>query len=61
MGVFRVRGYFKMGKNPRQPFSIEVEAGNEAEAKEKIYCLLGSRHHCKRSLIKIEEVRLLNA
>jgi len=39
-----------------QPFKKEVNALNEKNAIEKIYCDLGSKHRVKRNKIIIEKV-----
>lgn len=53
--IFRIQGKFMMG-NDLKPFTRELKATNEEEIKEKIYAEFGSKHHIKRSKIKIEEI-----
>ncbi len=55
--LYEVRGIFRMAPRTWQKFTKLVEAGNEEEAREKTYSLLGSNHKVKRIHIKIEEVR----
>ncbi len=52
---FIIRGRFLMGEK-MQPFKKEVNALNEKNAIEKIYCDLGSKHRVKRNKIIIEKV-----
>ncbi len=53
--IFRIQGKFMMG-NDLKPFTRELKATSEEEIKEKIYSEFGSKHHIKRSKIKIEEI-----
>ncbi len=55
MKVFKVNGKFRMGRRRTdwQPFSKEVIADSEEEAKENLYSLLGSKHRVKRTNIKV--------
>ncbi|WP_457615371.1 50S ribosomal protein L18Ae [Methanopyrus sp.] len=55
--VFEVRGTFRMGDEPRQPFTRQVPATSEEEALEKVYSDLGSEHGVNRTEIEIEDVR----
>ena len=52
---FRFTGYWMKGSR-KMKFTKEVEAPNEKLATEKLYSLLGSNHHVKRSKIVIEGV-----
>lgn len=56
MKPFKIQGYFKMGSVSRQPFTREILAKNKAEAKEKIYSNLGSRHKIRRTQIDIQTI-----
>lgn len=56
---FIISGKFKMGGIKAQPFKREVEAKDAAVAKEKVFCELGSTHHCPRRFIKIEKIEEL--
>jgi len=51
--IFRIQGKFETG-NSLKPFTRELKATNEEEIKERIYSEFGSKHHIKRSKIKIE-------
>ncbi len=55
--VFEVRGTFRMGDEPRQPFRKQVAATREEEALEKVYSELGSEHRVSRTEIRIEEIK----
>ncbi|MEO2241347.1 MAG: 50S ribosomal protein L18Ae [Euryarchaeota archaeon] len=55
--VFEVRGTFRMGDEPRQPFRKQVTATREEEALEKVYSELGSEHRVSRTEIRIEEIK----
>ncbi len=54
--IFRIQGKFMMGNNLK-PFTKELKATNEEDIKEKIYSEFGSKHHIKRSKVKIEEIK----
>ena len=53
---FLVSGIMDLGDEKRK-FTKEVEAGNEAAAKDSAYKVLGSCHGKKRSLIQITGVK----
>ena len=61
MKAFRATGSFKTGKFTWQKYSIEVAAIDEAGAAEKIMSDLGSRHKLKRTEIKIDDLKALQA
>lgn len=61
MKAFRATGSFKTGKFTWQKYSIEVAAIDEAGAAEKVLSDLGSRHKLKRTEIKIDELKALQA
>ena len=52
---FKIKGKFMMGET-MQPFTREINALNEKNAIEKIYCDLGSKHKTPRNKIIIEEI-----
>jgi len=54
--VFKIKGTFRMGDNPRQPFTRYVPATSDEEALEKLYSDLGSEHGVKRTEIEIHEI-----
>ena len=56
MKKYRLTGYFKMGTEFRQPFMKELAAESPAQAKERLFTLLGSKHSCVRRFIKIERI-----
>jgi len=55
MKAYRIKGMFLM-KNVWQPFSKEIAAENEEDAKEQIFSIMGSRHRVKRKMMKIESI-----
>jgi len=55
MKVFKVTGTFKMGTK-WMPFTKEFLVDTKAEAKERIYSDLGSKHRTERRYIKIETI-----
>lgn len=55
MVKFTVNGKIKIDGG--RPFSKEVEAKSEKDAKEKVYALFGSQNRLKRTKVKIEEVK----
>lgn len=58
---FEIQGSFRAQKigNVWQPFAKIVEGNSEKSAIERLFSLMGSKHGLKRSLIKIEGVKLL--
>jgi large subunit ribosomal protein LX len=53
---YRVEGTFQMDGDWR-PYAKVVSAPNEAQAKERIYTLLGSKHRLKRREIRVAKVQ----
>ncbi len=56
MKVYRVTGTFEMGHLRHQPFSKEVAADSEDQAREVLLSDLGSKHGTPRRRIVIEGV-----
>lgn len=54
--MYEIKGSYKEGKGWKS-FSKEVNAGSEDYAREKAYCLIGSKHNVRRKNIRIEEVK----
>jgi len=52
---YRVEGTFRMGGEWR-PYRKVITAPNEAQARERIYTLLGSKHRLKRREIRVGKV-----
>ncbi len=59
MKAFRATGSFRSRKN-EQPYTLDVVAENEAEAREKIYSNFGSRHGAPRRFIAIDSLTTIN-
>lgn len=59
MQVFRVQGTFPNGPN-RQPFTFDVVADDEVEARHRVYSNLGSRHRAPRRSIEIATVESID-
>jgi ribosomal protein L20A (L18A) len=57
---FKVEGDFQMGR-VRQHFVIEVAAGSESAAKDRVYATLGSRHGVNRRQVAISAAKALEA
>ncbi len=55
MQIYRVKGWFKQGLF-KQKFTRDLLATSEAQAKEKVYSEVGSRHKLTRNTVHIEEV-----
>jgi len=55
MSIYTVSGQFQ-SRGGFQAFTKEIEAENEALARERIYTTVGSQHNRKRTQIEIEEV-----
>ncbi len=52
---FRIRGQFRQGVE-WQIFTRELRALSEAQALERVYSEIGSKHKVKRNLIRISEI-----
>lgn len=52
---FTVKGEFKMG-DEWKPYSKIIAAPNEAQARERIFTIMGSKHRLKRQYVRIAEV-----
>ena len=61
MRGFRVTGAFLSVRMGKQPFCIEVAAESEAEAREHVVSVIGSRHKIKRWQVTLSEIKLLTA
>lgn len=57
--MFEVKGSFFDGKETKT-FSKKITAVNEGLARELAYCVIGSKHKCKRRNIKINAVNKLS-
>ncbi|HII76636.1 MAG: 50S ribosomal protein L18Ae [Methanoregulaceae archaeon PtaU1.Bin059] len=56
---YEVKGDFRMGDEWR-PYAKVVEAPNAAQAKERTFALIGSKHRLKRSYITVQSITLLS-
>ncbi|MGV8176497.1 MAG: 50S ribosomal protein L18Ae [Candidatus Bilamarchaeaceae archaeon] len=56
MVKFVVSGSANLGRSSR-PFTKEVEAQSEGDAKEKTYSVFGSQNGVQRQKVKIESVK----
>ncbi|WP_367116330.1 50S ribosomal protein L18Ae [Methanothermococcus sp.] len=54
--VFRITGRV-LGKEEPMVFTKECKALKEEDALEFIYSDIGSKHHVKRTMVKIEEIK----
>jgi len=59
MKAFRATGTFRSGKHD-QPYTLDVVADNEAEAKERVFSNFGSRHGTSRRFIIINSLESIN-
>ena len=59
MKAFRATGTFRSGKHD-QPYTLDVVADNEAEAKERVSSNFGSRHGTSRRFIIINSLESIN-
>ncbi len=55
MQAFRATGTFPNGRIV-QPFSKDVVASDEVDARHRVYSFFGSRHGVNRRFVKIESV-----
>jgi len=55
MKAYRAQGNFRSGKH-NQPFSIDIVAEDEENAKHKIYSNFGSKHRVSRRFVNIENL-----
>ncbi|MFX0062646.1 MAG: 50S ribosomal protein L18Ae [Candidatus Hermodarchaeota archaeon] len=58
--VYLIKGYYRQ-RNKKIRFSKELRALKEADALEKLYCDIGSRHRIKRNLFHIEEISIITS
>ncbi len=56
MKAFKINGEIEVDKRDWQKFSKEIAAEDEAKAREKLICDLGSRQGMKRRSINIKSV-----
>jgi len=56
---FEITGLMKIG-DVWKPYTKVISAPNEAQAQERIYTLMGSKHRIERRLIKIESIKSVN-
>ena len=54
--TYRVEGTFQMDGEWR-PYNKLISAPNEAQARERIFTLLGSKHRLKRREIRVEKIQ----
>jgi large subunit ribosomal protein LX len=52
---FEVKGSFMIGEEWK-PYTKVIDAPNEAQAKERIFAVIGSKHRLKRRYINIQSV-----
>jgi len=60
MKAFKIDGKIEVEKRCWQKFSMEIAADDEAKAREKLMCDLGSRQGMKRrsiNIISVQEVK----
>ena len=55
MKAYRATGTFRSGKHD-QPYTLDVVASSEDEARELVFSNFGSRHGAKRRFVKIEGI-----
>ena len=56
MKAYRIVGKIEIARREWQKYSKEIAAGDEKEAREKIFCDFGSRQRMKRRSIIIKSV-----
>ncbi len=54
--IFRVKGKI-VGKEEPMVFTKEYKSLKEEDVLELVYSDIGSKHHVKRTLIKVEEIK----
>jgi len=59
MQAYRASGTFPNGQNI-QPFSMDLVAVDEVDARHRIYSFFGSRHNIRRRTIKIDTLESIN-
>lgn len=59
MKAFRVHGSYRAGKRD-QPFSVDVVATEEEEARERVMSNFGSRHRVTRRFILVDGISEIN-
>ena len=56
MKAFRAHGSYRASKRRDQPFSVDVVATDEDDAKERILSTFGSRHRVTRRFILVDSI-----
>ena len=59
MKAYRANGHFRAGRRD-QPYTVDLMAESEEDAKERVYSNFGSRHRVSRRFVIIESVAEIN-
>ena len=55
MKAYRAKGTFRNGKHD-QPYTLDIVASDDEDAKHRIYSNFGSRHNTPRRFVLIESL-----
>jgi large subunit ribosomal protein LX len=59
MKAYRAQGTFRAGKND-QPFTIDLVALDEEDARHRVFSNFGSRHRVPRRFVKIQSLEAID-
>ncbi len=59
MKAYRAKGTFRNGKHD-QPYTLDIVASDDEDAKHRIYSNFGSRHNTSRRFIQIDSLEIID-
>ncbi|MFL2962650.1 MAG: 50S ribosomal protein L18Ae [Candidatus Thalassarchaeaceae archaeon] len=59
MKAYRAKGTFRNGKHD-QPYTLDIVASDDEDAKHRIYSNFGSRHNASRRFIQIDSLEIID-
>ena len=59
MKAYRAKGTFRNGKHD-QPYTLDIVASDDEDAKHRIYSNFGSRHNVSRRFIQIDSLEIID-
>ncbi len=54
--AYEVKGTFKVGEDEWRPYTKQIDAPNENQARERTLAVIGSKHRLKRRYITIDTI-----
>ena len=59
MKAYRAKGTFRNGKH-NQPYTLDIVASDDEDARHRIYSNFGSRHNTPRRFVQIESLETID-